>query len=698
MRAGSAFGTLRIIGLGLILAAMALPSTALATTSYSFAVIADTQRRPGFPGYENGVNTAALGQMISELNDLGVDVLIQPGDLVNGFESNNVILKSQWQTWLDTVDDFDGDVYVVPGNHDISESGNLAAFQEKFDMPTNGPSGESEVTYTFDHSNSRFVCINQDWENTGPGDNISINQTWLDATLEDANTTSKDHVFVFGHHPACVYDYVYSGGDLVYEPEMGGPNGVFVESLVDNDVDAYFCGHWHDYQSVKLGSDTHQVICPPGGGRLPHEETDSRGYMVVDVKGSVVKATCYGDLDDNNDYDEVHHQFFISPPDVTAKQQVIGNGVGAGDQFGLNLGVDGDYMVIGAQGDDTQTGAAYVYKYNDANSAWEQQAKLTHSSGASGDYYGWVSKIDGDHILITARGDDSWSGSAHFYKRSGMSWDLVDSFAGGSGDTFGQAADISGTVALIGASEAGEAYFYDYDSNEWTLSQTVSGPGDFGQGLALEGDLALITGTDANVATVYVYRWSDANSAWELEDSLADPAGTSSGDYYGDYMAIDGNTIAIGAFYNDTVGPDCGAVYVFECDGGEWEQTQSLFGETGDQFGSDLDIDDDTMIVSGRSENAYIFSYNDTDGFWELMYELPYGDDSIRGVGVDGDTVVYGAWLDDDNGINSGAAYVYDLTNLQPTSNPEPATLTLLGLGTVILLRHRNTRKGCHIR
>ena len=51
---------------------------------------------------------------------------------------------------------------------------------------------------------------------------------------------------------------------------------------------------------------------------------------------------------------------------------------------------------------------------------------------------------------------------------------------------------------------------------------------------------------------------------------------------------------------------------------------------------------------------------------------------------VSGTTAVVAAYVDDDAGFNSGSAYVFN-------NVPEPATLTLLALGSLTLLRRRRS-------
>ena len=89
------------------------------------------------------------------------------------------------------------------------------------------------------------------------------------------------------------------------------------------------------------------------------------------------------------------------------------------------MSIDGDTVVIGAYYDDdpTNSGSAYVFTRDTAGdlaSGWTKVAKLTAGDGAASDYFGWSVSIDGDTMVIGANGDDdkgSNSGSAYVFTR-----------------------------------------------------------------------------------------------------------------------------------------------------------------------------------------------------------------------------------------------------------------------------------------
>ena len=102
-------------------------------------------------------------------------------------------------------------------------------------------------------------------------------------------------------------------------------------------------------------------------------------------------------------------------PGMTWSQQakLTASDGAVGDTFGL-VSLSGDTAMIGAQGDDSYRGSAYVFVRN--GTAWSQQAKVTASDGAAGDQFGVSVSLSGDSALIGAVGDDSSKGSAYVFE------------------------------------------------------------------------------------------------------------------------------------------------------------------------------------------------------------------------------------------------------------------------------------------
>ena len=140
-------------------------------------------------------------------------------------------------------------------------------------------------------------------------------------------------------------------------------------------------------------------------------------------------------------------------------------------------------------------------------------------------------------------------------------------------------------------------------------------------------------------------------------------------------MAVSGDTVVVGAIGDGDNGAESGSAYIFTRNQGgvdNWGQTAKITAAGGaeyDSFGDAVAVSGDTVVVGARGNDdngsAYVFSRNaggaDTWGQTAKIIAAAgaVGDRFGDAVAVSGDAVVVGAPLDDDNGSDSGSAYVY---------------------------------------
>jgi len=367
-----------------------------------------------------------------------------------------------------------------------------------------------------------------------------------------------------------------------------------------------------------------------------------------------------------------------------------------GDDFGSTVSIDGDTAVIGAYGDGPWSGSAYVYVRS--NGVWSEQQKLTASDGAANDYFGMSVSIEGDTAVIGAYGDDDYTGSAYVYVRSNGVWSEQQKLTASDGaehDEFGISVSIGGDTVVIGGVGdddngliSGSAYVYVRSNGVWseqqklTASYTVSGD-LFGISVSIDGDTAVIGawGNDdngSNSGSAYVYVRS--NGVWTEQQKLTASDGAT-GDRFGYSVSIDGDTAVIGARYDDDNDSNSGSAYVYVRSNGVWSELQKLTASDGaaeDRFGYSVSIDGDTAVIGAYGDDGYTGSayvYARSNGVWSELQKLTASDGAAEdhfgwSVAIDGDTVVIGAWVDDDY---SGSAYVFPLT---PPHEDTPASIT----------------------
>jgi hypothetical protein len=133
--------------------------------------------------------------------------------------------------------------------------------------------------------------------------------------------------------------------------------------------------------------------------------------------------------------------------------------------FGDSVAVYGQTAVVGAQDKNSFTGAAYVYLRS--GSKWSRQAKLTASDAAAFDEFGAAVAIYGSTAVIGAPGNNSSTGAAYVFARSSSGWSQQAKLTASDGDAddaFGyQGVAIYGSTAVVGApykQPGGAAYVF----------------------------------------------------------------------------------------------------------------------------------------------------------------------------------------------------------------------------------------------
>ena len=243
---------------------------------------------------------------------------------------------------------------------------------------------------------------------------------------------------------------------------------------------------------------------------------------------------------------------------------------------------------------------------------------------------------------------------------------------------------VSLLVVIFGVS------FVSAASNQKLTASDFNNADRFGDVVEVSGSYAVVgssldddKGTDSG--SVYVYYWT--GSVWKQHAKLTANDG-SQNDKFGYSVAISGNTIVVGAPFDDNkAGVDTGAIYVFEKDStNKWIQKNKFTPSdvlAYDNFGFSVDVDGNYIVagaylsdVNGNdSGSAYV--YNKSLNNWSLQKKLTasnaaWGDMFGQSVAISGQSIVVGApkaskTYYDDWGlaklVNSGAVYHFVLAN-----------------------------------
>ncbi|MBF0240667.1 MAG: DUF1566 domain-containing protein [SAR324 cluster bacterium] len=282
--------------------------------------------------------------------------------------------------------------------------------------------------------------------------------------------------------------------------------------------------------------------------------------------------------------------------------------------FSRSIAILGDTLVVGTPAEDSaqttitngttassdnsagEAGAVYVFRRS--GTTWTQEAYLKASNAEAGDYFGQSVSISGDTIAVAASREDS-----------------------------NQTTITNGTTASSNNSvgESGAVYVFTRNSNTWSQQAYLKAPNAetndyFGENIFLSSD-TLVVGArqeDSNQTTITngttasadnsasssgaAYVFVRSGTTWSQQAYLK-ASNAEAGDSFGQSVSISGDTIVVGANYEDSnqttitngttasadnSAADSGAVYVYRysgnaptvsstspADGGNWMPGQS---------------------------------------------------------------------------------------------------------------------------
>jgi hypothetical protein len=385
-----------------------------------------------------------------------------------------------------------------------------------------------------------------------------------------------------------------------------------------------------------------------------------------------------------------------------------------GSEFGSAVAIDGSTLAIGALLADNggvSSGAAFLHNSAESIDVQQTQNKLTESDDPHNyDYFGNSLAISGDLLAIGASRDDingADSGAVYVTRFSydEGSWTTSEQTRLTPSDPvansqFGNSVAVSGNTVVVGTYWSEAVYVFEYDDLNLIWEQKAKltaidaqGGEKFGISVAIDGDTIAVGASnrskgDLKTGSVFVFRYIDSDWQYETELFGSDLA---KGDKFGSSVAFEGDTIIVGAPYQDSVASNTGAAYVFRRDAGTWIEEAKLIGSAlsaGALFGNSVGLSGDTAVIGAyrnylegyaleAEENillkdagsAYLFRF-EGDG-WNPRGILPFdgngGEEFGWAVAISGDTVVVGAHKD---GNLSGSAYVYALA---PENHPPVA-------------------------
>jgi hypothetical protein len=375
--------------------------------------------------------------------------------------------------------------------------------------------------------------------------------------------------------------------------------------------------------------------------------------------------------------------------------KLIASDGASSDNFGVSVAINGWIAIVGAHLDDDNgptSGSAYLYNTTTGN----QRAKLLASDGAQTDHFGFSVAISGGTAIVGAYRDGDnggWSGSAYLFDTTtGNQIAKLLASDGHGADEFGYSVAISGGTAIVGAHydgdngyASGSAYLFDTTTGT-QIAKLLPSDGAawdwFGRSVAISGGTAIVGAhgdgdNDTSFGSAYLFDTATGNQIAKL---LATDG--AAWDTFGTSVAISGGTAIVGARYDGDNGSNSGSAYLFDTTTGN--QIAKLLpsdGAADDRFGTSVAISGGTAIVGAvwdapagsQSGSAYLFDTTTGTQIAKLLAsDGAAGDKFGNSVAISGGTAIVGAYGDDDNGSNSGSAYLFgDDCNGNGISDPD---------------------------
>lgn len=360
----------------------------------------------------------------------------------------------------------------------------------------------------------------------------------------------------------------------------------------------------------------------------------------------------------------------------------------ANDWFGRWVAIEGDTAVVAAVNDDGPPSNSGVVHVFDARTG-ELRHELVAQDAGENERFGSAVSMSAGRVLIGSYRDTqagSNSGSVYLFDaQSGAQLHKILADDAAPEARFGVGAAITGDFIIVGADRhsgagtaAGKAYVYDANSGlklRELAPSTLSQGDQFGLRMDASGDLVAISskndvvnGVSSGSVTVF-----DVTTGAELH--RLHPSSPDNGDLFGEWVAIDGTRVVVGATGDDDQGTDSGAAYVFELAGAplDVQPTYKLLlppgiGGAGNHAGLGVSISGDRVALGAHLADPFgtntgtVYLYDFVTGAFE-QYLRPTdpqpGDNFGHAVALDGDLAVVGAYLDFGN--DRGSAYLYDL-------------------------------------
>ncbi|MEC9440374.1 MAG: hypothetical protein VYE40_04625 [Myxococcota bacterium] len=358
-------------------------------------------------------------------------------------------------------------------------------------------------------------------------------------------------------------------------------------------------------------------------------------------------------------------------------------------EFGAALLLRDNMLVVGAPGENANTGAVYIFERAPDTKIWKQTHRLTSSSMQGGAEFGTSLAFDGQTLFVGEPGfnlgGQTEAGAVVLFVLSPMNGQWVQTSRlqaqdPGRRDRYGQALALSGDQLFVGApSEVNEGYvdIYKRETTTWKRTLTLDPDGlsdetGFGVALASDGTWLAVGEPEPRSARKggSVHLYSMDTGTWKIFETLA--LDNEDNALFGGALALEGSNLIVGA---PGMNNEDGAVfsYFFDARTMKWTSSNELALPSGGfarEFGIAVAMNNDRAFA-GMSVGAlpsplgvHSFVHDKSAMKWghKHIYQ-PMSTVSEYGIAiaVDGTTIAVGSPNETVAGSRAGVVYIHDV-------------------------------------
>ena len=375
---------------------------------------------------------------------------------------------------------------------------------------------------------------------------------------------------------------------------------------------------------------------------------------------------------------------------ITESQKLLASDGMASDKFGIAIDREGDTLIIGAPQHYTNSlpGSFYVFT-RDAKGVWTEQQRVMSDfkagSAEFGDLFGEAVAIEAGSLLVGAPFTEidgvMLVGTVYvFAPDANGQWVQQQILLPGDLNItrFGEHIAVSGDIAVITSSSRAFVFSRD-EAGTWSqqaelldIELEIIGP------VAFDGQTIVLATGEVPIGETHAVVFTNSGSQWVKSASIT-AAVSGVLNSVPDICIDSGDLIAMGVL--DAAGNDV-ALMLQQAESGTWME-QTTFDPSSlsnDSFGVDVALAGDLLLVGASHADptgqVYVFQQN-VAGQWTNT-ALLNPSDSYELVQNFGDEIsfqdglpVIGSWAHHENGLYSGAAWVFDVIG-----TPVPGDLT----------------------